>query len=46
MPIWFELIFIMLVAYAIGLGIGWLLWARSLNQDNASDSENTTKDFQ
>ncbi|MGB3739829.1 MAG: hypothetical protein WA948_10825 [Pontixanthobacter sp.] len=26
MPIWFELIFLLLITYAIGLAVGWLLW--------------------
>ena len=29
MPIWMELLVLMLVAYAIGLGIGWALWGRN-----------------
>lgn len=28
MPIWLELMVLMLLAYAIGLGFGWLLWGR------------------
>lgn len=28
MPIWMELLVLMLVAYAIGLAIGWAIWAR------------------
>lgn len=28
MPIWLELLVLLLIAYAIGLGIGWLLWGR------------------
>lgn len=28
MPIWFELVLLMLFTYALGLGIGWLLWGR------------------
>lgn len=29
MPIWFELVVVMLVAYAIGYCIGWVLWGRA-----------------
>ena len=29
MPIWFELLVLLLVTYVIGLGIGWLCWGRS-----------------
>ncbi len=29
MPIWFEVIALMLVAYLVGLTIGWALWGRS-----------------
>ncbi|VVT11505.1 conserved hypothetical protein [Erythrobacter sp. EC-HK427] len=28
MPIWMEVLVLMLVAYAIGLGLGWIIWAR------------------
>lgn len=30
MPIWAELLVLALVAYAAGLGIGWLIWARDI----------------
>lgn len=29
MPIWTELIILLLFTYAIGLAIGWLLWGRA-----------------
>lgn len=29
MPIWLELALLSLFAYAMGLGIGWLLWGRT-----------------
>jgi hypothetical protein len=29
MPIWLELLVLMLVAYAAGLAIGWGLWGRT-----------------
>lgn len=28
MPIWMEVLVFMLLAYAAGLGIGWLVWGR------------------
>jgi len=28
MPIWLEVLVLMLVTYAAGLGIGWLAWGR------------------
>jgi hypothetical protein len=29
MPIWLELLVLLMVAYVLGLGIGWLLWGRA-----------------
>lgn len=28
MPIWLELLVLLLVVYAIGIGIGWVIWGR------------------
>lgn len=28
MPIWFELIVLLLATYAVGFGIGWAIWGR------------------
>ncbi|GAA5053022.1 hypothetical protein GCM10023208_14520 [Erythrobacter westpacificensis] len=28
MPIWMEVLVLMLFAYAIGLGLGWAVWGR------------------
>ncbi len=28
MPIWMEVLVLMLFAYAIGLGLGWAIWGR------------------
>ncbi len=28
MPIWLELLVLLLVAYAIGIGLGWVIWGR------------------
>lgn len=33
MPIVMELTVLLLVAYAIGLGIGWTIWGRKPNGD-------------
>jgi len=29
MPIWMEVFVLMLLAYAIGMGIGWAIWGRA-----------------
>ena len=29
MPLWIELIVLALMAYAIGVGLGWALWGRA-----------------
>lgn len=29
MPIWLELLALMLVAYAVGLTLGWAIWDRA-----------------
>lgn len=29
MPIWLELAVLMLIAYAVGVAIGWAIWGRS-----------------
>ena len=29
MPIWLELLVLLMVAYILGLAIGWLLWGRA-----------------
>lgn len=31
MPIWLELLVLLLIAYAVGLGIGWALWSRAVD---------------
>ncbi len=28
MPLWLEMLVLMLLTYAMGLGIGWMLWGR------------------
>lgn len=28
MPIWLELLVLLLVAYAVGIGVGWTIWGR------------------
>ena len=33
MPIWLELMVLMLVAYAAGLAIGWGLWGRKTREN-------------
>ena len=29
MPLWFETWLLLIIAFAIGLGIGWLIWNRN-----------------
>jgi len=33
MPIWLELTILLLLTYAVGLGIGWALWGRVGGRD-------------
>ena len=40
MPIWFELIFLLLITYTVGLAIGWMLWG---NMRNGPDSVGATR---
>ncbi len=28
MPIWLELLVLLLLAYALGIGLGWVIWGR------------------
>lgn len=35
MPIWMELLVLLLVAYAAGLAIGWALWGRGAREEQA-----------
>lgn len=32
MPIWMELLVLLLVAYAAGLAIGWAMWGRGATE--------------
>ena len=36
MPIWLELLVLMLVAYAAGLAIGWAIWRRDPAEDDSN----------
>lgn len=38
MPIWLELLVLALLAYAVGLALGWLLWGRTAS--DAGKGEN------
>ena len=38
MPIWLELLVLLMVAYLVGLAIGWLLWGRA-NTEREQDSD-------
>jgi len=37
MPIWIELLILMLVAYTAGLTIGWAIWGRTTTMDWGND---------
>lgn len=41
MPIYFEMLVMMLLTYALGIGIGWAIWgtAPSEQPDNKGESE-------
>lgn len=38
MPIWLELLALMLVAYAAGLALGWAIWGRGVAEANEMES--------
>ncbi|GAA4644413.1 hypothetical protein GCM10023115_23730 [Pontixanthobacter gangjinensis] len=42
MPIWFELMVLLLAAYAIGLIMGWLIWGRTPDEQIIEIEEDTT----
>ncbi|WP_268893565.1 hypothetical protein [Pontixanthobacter luteolus] len=42
MPIWFELMVLLLVTYVIGLGLGWLVWGRSPDTAPMEDEGDNT----
>lgn len=44
MPIWFEVIALMLVAYLVGLTAGWALWGRSYTADTDAPDTHRIKD--
>lgn len=37
MPIWLELLVLMLLAYLVGIGIGWALWGRVAAPERESE---------
>ncbi|WP_282099594.1 hypothetical protein [Qipengyuania aurantiaca] len=41
MPIWFEVIALMLVAYLLGLTIGWALWGRAAPVETEDTKDET-----
>ncbi|MXO90830.1 hypothetical protein [Pontixanthobacter aquaemixtae] len=47
MPIWFELIMLLLATYALGIVIGWAFWGREItamigSKSPADDNEEET----
>ena len=45
MPIWFELIALLLMSYGVGIMIGWALWGRTPTAVVAADSEREQEDL-
>lgn len=41
MPIWFEVIALMLVAYGLGITLGWALWGRESLRDDETTKEDS-----
>ena len=39
MPIWFEVVAMLLAAYAIGLLIGWAVWGRLPDNETSEEDE-------
>lgn len=35
MPVWFELVAVMLAAYGAGIGIGWVIWGRHHEEEDS-----------
>ena len=31
MPVWLELLVLLMLTYAVGIGIGWAIWGRTLD---------------
>lgn len=41
MPIWLELLVLLMVTYVVGMGIGWAIWGRAAQDGaDASNGEN------
>jgi len=38
MPIWFELMILLLITYAFGLALGWLMWSAAGADDKGMKS--------
>ncbi len=38
MPIWFELLILLLITYTVGLALGWLLWAARTTEDEGAEA--------
>ena len=34
MPIWLELLVLMMIAYAAGIALGWAIWGRGSMENN------------
>ena len=38
MPIWLELLVLLMVTYMVGMGIGWAIWGRVMQDDAGTTS--------
>ena len=41
MPICMELLVLLMIAYVVGLALGWLLWGRAETERERGDGEGT-----
>ena len=39
MPIWMELLVLLIIAYVVGLALGWLLWGRAETDRERGDGD-------
>ena len=37
MPIWLELLVLLMIVYAAGLALGWAIWGRSARNEGEDD---------
>lgn len=39
MPIWLELLVLLLITYVVGMAIGWAIWGRGANDKEAGKKD-------